>query len=238
MGRRPLLSASDADLQPAPAEAPPPHGAPAREEAAQPRGREAAWAWPWAWPARGPKGAGRSSRGDGDCDGDGGQDSGGCCGARYWGRGLRRRRGGLSPPRAAARCGLVMATEQRPFHLVVFGASGFTGQFVTEEVAREQVATEQGSRLPWAVAGRSQEKLQQVLEKAALKLAASPARGPDAWPLNERKRRGREDEKAPLPPGFGEPRCRNKNSGSSSARLCGSDGFGGFSVLSLVRKGK
>ncbi|XP_005349035.1 saccharopine dehydrogenase-like oxidoreductase [Microtus ochrogaster] len=63
-----------------------------------------------------------------------------------------------------------MATEQRPYHLVVFGASGFTGQFVTEEVAREQVAAEQSSRLPWAVAGRSKEKLQQVLEKAALKL--------------------------------------------------------------------
>lgn len=99
-----------------------------------------------------------------------------------------------------------MATEQRPYHLVVFGASGFTGQFVTEEVAREQVAAEQSSRLLWAVAGRSKEKLQQVLEKAALKLgnaagwaapgwaerrspggvsrcatAASPDRGRDAW---------------------------------------------------------
>ncbi|KAK7815297.1 hypothetical protein U0070_019141 [Myodes glareolus] len=63
-----------------------------------------------------------------------------------------------------------MATEQRPYHLVVFGASGFTGQFVTEEVAREQMTAEQSSRLPWAVAGRSKEKLQQVLEKAALKL--------------------------------------------------------------------
>ncbi|XP_011382823.1 saccharopine dehydrogenase-like oxidoreductase, partial [Pteropus vampyrus] len=63
-----------------------------------------------------------------------------------------------------------MATTQRPFHLVVFGASGFTGQFVTEEVAREQVDPEGNSRLPWAVAGRSAEKLQRVLERAALKL--------------------------------------------------------------------
>lgn len=53
---------------------------------------------------------------------------------------------------------------------MVFGASGFTGQFVTEEVAREQVDAEGGSRLPWAVAGRCREKLQQVLERAALKL--------------------------------------------------------------------
>ncbi|XP_053769412.1 saccharopine dehydrogenase-like oxidoreductase [Desmodus rotundus] len=63
-----------------------------------------------------------------------------------------------------------MATKHRPFHLVVFGASGFTGQFVTEEVAREQADVPGGSRLPWAVAGRSREKLQQVLERAALKL--------------------------------------------------------------------
>ncbi|XP_062938805.1 saccharopine dehydrogenase-like oxidoreductase isoform X2 [Cynocephalus volans] len=63
-----------------------------------------------------------------------------------------------------------MATEQRPFRLVVVGASGFTGQFVTEEVAREQEAPGRSSRLPWAVAGRSREKLQGVLERAALKL--------------------------------------------------------------------
>uniref|UniRef100_U3E8P2 Saccharopine dehydrogenase-like oxidoreductase n=1 Tax=Callithrix jacchus TaxID=9483 RepID=U3E8P2_CALJA len=63
-----------------------------------------------------------------------------------------------------------MVTAERPFHLVVFGASGFTGQFVTEEVAREQVDPERSSPLPWAVAGRSREKLQRVLERAALKL--------------------------------------------------------------------
>lgn len=63
-----------------------------------------------------------------------------------------------------------MATQRRTFQLVVFGASGFTGQFVTEEVAREQVSPERSSRLPWAVAGRSREKLLRVLERAALKL--------------------------------------------------------------------
>uniref|UniRef100_A0A8W4FPD0 Saccharopine dehydrogenase-like oxidoreductase n=1 Tax=Sus scrofa TaxID=9823 RepID=A0A8W4FPD0_PIG len=63
-----------------------------------------------------------------------------------------------------------MATQQRPFHLVVFGASGFTGQFVTEEVAREQVSPERRTSLPWAVAGRCREKLQRVLERAAMKL--------------------------------------------------------------------
>ncbi|XP_042308337.1 saccharopine dehydrogenase-like oxidoreductase [Sceloporus undulatus] len=58
-----------------------------------------------------------------------------------------------------------MATR-RPFEMVVFGASGFTGQYVVEEVAR--VAAQEEIR--WAVAGRSSEKLQAVLEKAAVKL--------------------------------------------------------------------
>lgn len=60
---------------------------------------------------------------------------------------------------------------------MVFGASGFTGQFVAQEVAREQVVLEQSSRLPWAVAGRSREKLQRVLERAALKLGKGAEEG-------------------------------------------------------------
>ena len=68
-----------------------------------------------------------------------------------------------------------MATQQRPFHLVVFGASGFTGQFVTEEVAREQVSPERRTSLPWAVAGRCREKLQRVLERVAMKLGKGGA---------------------------------------------------------------
>lgn len=88
----------------------------------------------------------------------------------------------LPPPLAFARCGFVMATTQRPYHLVVFGASGFTGQFVTEEVAREQVDLEGNSRLPWAVAGRSAEKLQRALERAALKLGKGGGVGRGSGP--------------------------------------------------------
>lgn len=259
MGRRPLLSATEADVQPEPDVAA--RHRPVAQDAAQQLGREEAWAWLWAWPARGPKGAGRCSRADG------GQDSGGCC-ARYWGPGLRRRRGGLSPPRAAARCGLVMATEQRPFHLVVFGASGFTGQFVTEEVAREQIASEQSSRLPWAVAGRSKEKLQQVLEKAAQKLGntagspgwAGPGRagrrsprgvslacaciepcgrtGRLAWPsragpCSAPKLKEKKKKRLFSPSQFGDLHCRERvqNFSGSSVHLCCSDGFEGFLYL-------
>uniref|UniRef100_A0A8C7WMH5 Saccharopine dehydrogenase a, tandem duplicate 1 n=1 Tax=Oryzias sinensis TaxID=183150 RepID=A0A8C7WMH5_9TELE len=54
----------------------------------------------------------------------------------------------------------------RPYHLVIFGATGFTGQFVVEEVART-VSEGPGGNLKWAVAGRSKPKLEKVLEKAA-----------------------------------------------------------------------
>uniref|UniRef100_A0A8D2J1F7 Saccharopine dehydrogenase-like oxidoreductase n=1 Tax=Varanus komodoensis TaxID=61221 RepID=A0A8D2J1F7_VARKO len=62
-----------------------------------------------------------------------------------------------------------MATG-RPFELVVFGASGFTGQYVVQEVARVAAEDELRGSLRWAVAGRNREKLQAVLEKAATKL--------------------------------------------------------------------
>jgi short subunit dehydrogenase-like uncharacterized protein len=50
----------------------------------------------------------------------------------------------------------------REYDLIIFGATGFTGQYVVMEVAR--VADEE--KLTWAVAGRHVEKLKQVLEKA------------------------------------------------------------------------
>ncbi|KAK2085900.1 hypothetical protein P7K49_035325 [Saguinus oedipus] len=170
MDRRPRLPGLEADLQPQP----PPEAPPGRRLGRKrlPGSGGVAWAWR-AWRGRGGVRAVKGARRAG-CGDSGGPDGGGCC-ARYCGRCLRRRRRGLSPPRAWARCGLVMVTAERPFHLVVFGASGFTGQFVTEEVAREQVDPERSSRLPWAVAGRSREKLQRVLERAALKLGKGAA---------------------------------------------------------------
>ncbi|GLD58343.1 saccharopine dehydrogenase-like oxidoreductase [Lates japonicus] len=60
----------------------------------------------------------------------------------------------------------VETSSSRPYHLVVFGASGFTGQFVVEEVARTVSEGPKGN-LKWAVAGRSKQKLEKVLEQAA-----------------------------------------------------------------------
>ncbi|OWK60043.1 Saccharopine dehydrogenase-like oxidoreductase [Lonchura striata] len=76
--------------------------------------------------------------------------------------------------RCTARSGTM--TGGRAYDIVVFGASGFTGQFVVEEVARAAAAAAAGEgqlcsgRLRWAVAGRSSEKLQAVLERAAERL--------------------------------------------------------------------
>ena len=71
---------------------------------------------------------------------------------------------------------VMAATQQRPFHSVVFSVSGFPGEFVTEEVAREQVSPKRSTLLPWAVAGSCREKLQRVLERSALKLGKGGAR--------------------------------------------------------------
>ncbi|CAL8314132.1 unnamed protein product [Lota lota] len=61
-------------------------------------------------------------------------------------------------------------TSKRPYHIIVFGASGFTGQFVVEEVARCATEASDGS-LKWAVAGRNRARLEKVLEQAAKTLS-------------------------------------------------------------------
>jgi hypothetical protein len=53
----------------------------------------------------------------------------------------------------------------RKYEYVVFGASGFTGQFVVEELAR-LVANDNRKR-HWAVAGRSETKLRETLRLAS-----------------------------------------------------------------------
>jgi short subunit dehydrogenase-like uncharacterized protein len=50
-------------------------------------------------------------------------------------------------------------TEQKQYDLVIFGATGFTGQYVAEEVAL--IAEEE--KISWAVAGRNVDKLKNIL---------------------------------------------------------------------------
>lgn len=61
------------------------------------------------------------------------------------------------------------SSSSRPYQLIVFGASGFTGRFVVEEVARSS-AEVPGGDLIWAIAGRSRDKLEKVLQEAAQQL--------------------------------------------------------------------
>lgn len=58
------------------------------------------------------------------------------------------------------------SSSPRPYQLIVFGASGFTGRFVVEEVARSS-AEVPGGKLTWAIAGRSRDKLEKVLQETA-----------------------------------------------------------------------
>lgn len=63
----------------------------------------------------------------------------------------------------------VSTSSTRPYHIIIFGASGFTGQFVVEEVARTLSEGPEGT-LTWAIAGRTRRKLEQVLKQAAAEL--------------------------------------------------------------------
>lgn len=61
-----------------------------------------------------------------------------------------------------------MADEKfdRKYDIVVFGATGFTGQFVVEEIAR---TIDGENDLKWAIAGRNMRKMQNVLSTASSK---------------------------------------------------------------------
>ncbi|TRY73723.1 hypothetical protein TCAL_05842 [Tigriopus californicus] len=51
------------------------------------------------------------------------------------------------------------------FDIIIFGASGYTGQFVVEYLAR--ALAQDGAKLTWAISGRSESKLKTVLEAAS-----------------------------------------------------------------------
>jgi len=51
--------------------------------------------------------------------------------------------------------------SKRKYDIIIFGASGFTGQFVVMEMGRFS----QTYNLTWAIAGRNTDKLQNVLDK-------------------------------------------------------------------------
>ena len=52
--------------------------------------------------------------------------------------------------------------ETRDYDVILFGASGFTGQFVAEELFKLQ--TEGGRSLQWAAAGRNEAKIRATLQ--------------------------------------------------------------------------
>lgn len=123
------------------------------------------------------------------------------------------------------------AGEQRPYELVVFGASGFTGQFVVEEVARAASSGELRGALRWAVAGRSRTKLQEVLEQAAERLGTRRGRGRAAAapPLGAAEGLG-EGPGAAVPAVTASPVRREGGAGARGRRAavrCGRPGLAG-----------
>lgn len=71
------------------------------------------------------------------------------------------------------------ARDQRRYHVVLFGATGFTGRLVAAYLAGETGRTTQRGhpKLVWAIAGRNESKLQAV--KKQLKIDPSIAEEPD-----------------------------------------------------------
>lgn len=63
---------------------------------------------------------------------------------------------------------MASATTKQRYDLVILGATGYTGQFVVEEVSRVAQCdmTQKNRLLSWAVAGRSKDKLMNCLAKA------------------------------------------------------------------------
>lgn len=53
-----------------------------------------------------------------------------------------------------------MANSSREFDIIIFGATGYTGMYVIEELAN----TTKNSSIKWAVAGRNIEKLKSSLK--------------------------------------------------------------------------
>jgi len=64
-----------------------------------------------------------------------------------------------------------MAAHARQYDIIVFGATGYTGQYCVEHIT-----THLPSNLPWAVAGRSHEKLSAAVQ--ALKKLNSDRKQP------------------------------------------------------------
>ena len=57
---------------------------------------------------------------------------------------------------------MASGAETKQYDLVVFGATGYTGKFVAEEIYRIQ--TEGRRPLKWAAAGRNESKVRRALQ--------------------------------------------------------------------------
>ena len=73
--------------------------------------------------------------------------------------------------------------EDREYDFIVFGASGFTGQYVALEVAK----TYKEDGKTWAVAGRSSQKLEKVLNNIKTEIGKQTNSGPP-WPAPSSKK--------------------------------------------------
>ena len=67
--------------------------------------------------------------------------------------------------------------SSRPFDLILFGATGFTGRLVAEYLA-------QNANCRWAIAGRNQSKLERLRDELGLSVEQLPIRCADSSDLS------------------------------------------------------
>ena len=72
------------------------------------------------------------------------------------------REANMAEPEAQSVASSMRTRSRRQYDLVVFGATGYTGKFVAEELYRLQSSGKEN--VSWAVAGRNEEKLTAALE--------------------------------------------------------------------------
>lgn len=72
----------------------------------------------------------------------------------------------------AAAAAAVAASTQRPLALLVYGATGFTGKYVCEYLAKTALTS---SSMPWGIAGRNKLKLEELVRSLEAKGLSPPS---------------------------------------------------------------
>jgi short subunit dehydrogenase-like uncharacterized protein len=72
---------------------------------------------------------------------------------------------------------LIIPRAKRQYDIVILGATGFTGYLAARHIAKTY-----GNKIKWAIAGRSAEKLQKVIQRLSQEVEQQHSTGTDTKP--------------------------------------------------------